>query len=73
MTPTLRCILSCVREELDSVATLINDAELARHVGNAARDLAEGGVGKVPESAGANIYSPLVSEVVSRVRRGERA
>lgn len=73
MTPTLRCILSCVREELDSAASAINDSELVRHIGNAGRDLARDGLGRIAESAGAGLYDPLVAEVVSRVRRGERA
>lgn len=68
---TLRCILATVREEAADSAATMNDAELLRHVGNGAKEVADAGLTHADPSASWD--RQIVVAAVARIRRGERA
>ena len=68
---TLRCILATVREEASDSASTMNEAELLRHIGNGAKEVADAGLTHADPTTGWE--RQIVVAAVARIRRGERA
>ena len=68
---TLRCILATVREEAADSTSTMHDAELLRHVGNGAKEVADAGLAHADPTTGWE--RQIITATVARIRRGERA